>query len=65
MIDPVRPIELSDVERAQRNVEGTVLRTPLVKMELGGGAPEIWLKLGISSRPMPTRSAARPMLSLS
>ena len=27
------------------NVEGTVLRTPLVKMELGGGAPEIWLKL--------------------
>ena len=45
MIDPVRPIQLSDIETARRNVEGTVLRTPLVRLELGGDAPEIWLKL--------------------
>jgi threonine dehydratase len=45
MIDPVRPIQLSDVEEARENVAGTVLRTPLVKLELGSGLPEIWLKL--------------------
>lgn len=45
MIDPVRPILLSDIERARENVAGTVLRTPLVRLELGSGAPEIFLKL--------------------
>ena len=45
MVDPVRPILLSDIEAARQNVAGTVLKTPLVKLELGGGAPEIWLKL--------------------
>ena len=45
MIDPVRPIQLGDVELARANVAGTVLRTPLVRIELGGDAPEIYLKL--------------------
>jgi threonine dehydratase len=45
MIPPVRPILLSEIEAAQTNVEGTVLRTPLVRLELGQNAPEIWLKL--------------------
>ena len=45
MIDPVRPIQLSDIEEARGNVAGTILRTPLVKLELGSGSPEIWLKL--------------------
>ena len=45
MIDPVRPILLSDIEVARQNVAGTVLRTPLVKLELGSGNPEIYLKL--------------------
>src|SRR6185369_9633499 len=45
MIPPVRPILLSEIEAAQTNVEGTVLRTPLVRLELGHNAPEIWLKL--------------------
>jgi threonine dehydratase len=44
MIDPVRPVLLGDIEEARRNVAGTVLRTPLVKLELGR-APEIYLKL--------------------
>lgn len=45
MIAPVRPIELVDIEAARKNVAGTVLRTPLVRLELGSGAPEIHLKL--------------------
>ena len=45
MIPPVRPISLTDIEQARDNVAGTVLRTPLIRLELEGGAPEIWLKL--------------------
>jgi threonine dehydratase len=45
MIDPVRPIELSDIEAARGRIAGTVLRTPLVKLDLGEGAPDIRLKL--------------------
>ena len=45
MIPPVRPISLSEIEAARKVVAGTVLRTPLVRLELGRDAPEIWLKL--------------------
>lgn len=45
MIDPVRPIQLVDIEAARRNVVDTVLRTPLVKLDLSDDAPDIWLKL--------------------
>ena len=45
MIPPVRPIELADIEQARSRIGGTVLRTPLVKLDAGPGAPEIWLKL--------------------
>lgn len=45
MIPPVRPIELSDIEAARRNVSGTVLRTPLVRLDLGLDGPDIRLKL--------------------
>ncbi len=45
MIPPVKPIELSDIEAARRNVSGTVLRTPLVRLDLGLGGPDIRLKL--------------------
>ena len=45
MVEPVRPIALADIEAARSNVDGTVLRTPLVRLELGSGAPEIHLKL--------------------
>ena len=33
MVDPVRPIELSDIEAARERIGGTVLRTPLVKFD--------------------------------
>ena len=45
MIPPVQPIELSDIEAARRNVAGTVLRTPLVRLDLGQGGSDIRLKL--------------------
>ncbi|HXS49441.1 MAG TPA: pyridoxal-phosphate dependent enzyme [Sphingomicrobium sp.] len=44
-MEPVRPIEIKDVEAARGRIGGTVLRTPLVKLELGPESPEIWLKL--------------------
>ena len=37
MIDPVRPIALGDIEAARVRIAATVLRTPLVKLDLGSG----------------------------
>jgi threonine dehydratase len=45
MIEPVRPIAIEDVEQARPRIAGTAIRTPLVRLDLGGAAPEIWLKL--------------------
>jgi threonine dehydratase len=45
MVDPVRPIAIEDVEEARGRIADTVLRTPLVKLDAGDDAPEIWLKL--------------------
>ena len=45
MIDPVRPIAVADIEQARERIAGTVLRTPLVKLDRGKDAPEVWLKL--------------------
>ena len=45
MIDSVRPIAIEDIEQARERIKGTVLRTPLVKLDLGPDAPDIRLKL--------------------
>ena len=45
MIEPVRPIPIEDIEEARARIADTVLRTPLVKLDLGSSAPEVWLKL--------------------
>ncbi|HEY7959191.1 MAG TPA: pyridoxal-phosphate dependent enzyme, partial [Sphingomicrobium sp.] len=44
MIEPVRPIALADIEDARKRISATVLRTPLVKLDVGGNR-EIYLKL--------------------
>jgi threonine dehydratase len=44
MIEPVRPIALADIEDARKRISGTVLRTPLVKLDAGGDR-DIYLKL--------------------
>lgn len=43
--DSVRPIELSEIREARRRIAGTVVRTPLIRLELGPGFPDIRLKL--------------------
>ena len=45
MIPPVRPISIEDIETARERIKGTVLRTPLVKLEMGPRAHDIRLKL--------------------
>jgi threonine dehydratase len=45
MIEPVRPISSGDIEQARTRIAGTVLRTPLVRLDLGSGGPDIRLKL--------------------
>ena len=42
---PVRPITLAEIEAARPRIAGTILRTPLVRLELGPGFPDIRLKL--------------------
>jgi threonine dehydratase len=45
MLESVRPISLAEIREARARIAGTVLRTPLVRLELGPGAPDIRLKL--------------------
>lgn len=45
MIDTVRPIELAEIQEARKRIGKTILRTPLVRLELGPGDPDIRLKL--------------------
>lgn len=44
-LQPVRAIPLAEIEAARRRIAGTILRTPLVKLDLGPGRPDIRLKL--------------------
>ncbi len=45
MLEPVRPIALSEIRDAQKRIAGTIVRTPLVRLELGPGFPDVRLKL--------------------
>ena len=45
MIPQIRPISIEDIEQARPRVASTALRTPLVKLDLGSGLPDIRLKL--------------------
>src|ERR1700681_1652177 len=44
-LDAVRPIELAEIREARERIAGTIVRTPLVRLELGQGYPDIRLKL--------------------
>ncbi len=44
-LPPVRPIELREVYEARQRIAATVVRTPLVRLELGRDQPDIRLKL--------------------
>lgn len=43
--ETIRPIELSEIREARERIAGTIVRTPLVRLELGPGHPDIRLKL--------------------
>src|SRR3982750_1234218 len=45
MIEPVRPIALDDIQGARKRIASTILRPPLVKLDHGTHAPDIYLKL--------------------
>ena len=44
-LEPVRPITLSEIREARKRIAGTIVRTPLVRLELGPGLPDVRLKL--------------------
>lgn len=44
-IEAVRPITLEEIRQARERIAGTILRTPLVRLELGPDFPDIRLKL--------------------
>lgn len=44
-LEAVRPIELLEIKAARDRIAGTIVRTPLVRLELGPNYPDIRLKL--------------------
>jgi threonine dehydratase len=44
-LKPVRPIELSEIRAARERIANTIVRTPLIRLELGPEFPDIRLKL--------------------
>ncbi len=44
-LEPVRPIQLSEIRDARERIASTIVRTPLVHLELGPGYRDIRLKL--------------------
>jgi threonine dehydratase len=45
ILEPVRPIQLSEIQEARTRIGPTIVRTPLIRLELGPGFPDIRLKL--------------------
>jgi len=45
VVEPVRPITLAEVREARKRIAGTIVRTPLIRLDLGPGSPDVRLKL--------------------
>ncbi|PYL59725.1 MAG: pyridoxal-5'-phosphate-dependent protein subunit beta [Verrucomicrobia bacterium] len=45
ILERVRPIQLSDIQEARKRIARTIMRTPLIRLELGSQFPDIRLKL--------------------
>jgi threonine dehydratase len=45
ILEPVRPIQLSEIQEARKRIAKTIVRTPLIRLELGPDHPDIRLKL--------------------
>ena len=44
-LEAIRPVTLEEIRAARARIAGTIQRTPLVKLQLGPGQPDIRLKL--------------------
>src|SRR5216117_2643141 len=44
-LEPVEPIQLSEIQEARKRISNTIVRTPLIRLELGPEFPDIRLKL--------------------
>src|SRR5215469_11299453 len=44
-LEPIHPITLDEVRAARERIKSTIVRTPLVRLDLGKGFPDIRLKL--------------------
>jgi threonine dehydratase len=44
-LEPVRPIRLSEIHEARKRIAPTIVRTPLIRLDLGPDFPDIRLKL--------------------
>jgi threonine dehydratase len=44
-LDPVRPIKLDEIKEARERIARTIVRTPLIRLELGPDFPDVRLKL--------------------
>lgn len=44
-LEPVRPVTLAEIQQARGRIAGTIVRTPLLRLDLGPGAPDVRLKL--------------------
>ena len=44
-LEPVRPIQLSEIQEARKRIAHTIVRTPLIRLDLGPDFPDIRLKL--------------------
>src|ERR1044071_6336512 len=45
ILAPIWPIQLSEIKEARKRIAHTIVRTPLVRLELGPDFPDIRLKL--------------------
>src|SRR5438045_5115634 len=45
ILEPVRPIQLSEIREARKRIAQTIVRTPLIRLELGPDFPDIRQKL--------------------
>ena len=45
ILEAVRPIALAEIQKARERIAGSIVRTPLVRLDLGPGYPDIRLKL--------------------
>jgi threonine dehydratase len=44
-LEPIRPITLTEIKEARERIAGTIIRTPLIRLDLGPNFPDIRLKL--------------------